>query len=427
MRVRVREYRPEDLGQVLQLWESGTELSPSADWLALDQAVDLISAEQGLAFVAEADGEIVGVALGLASAIVAWVYRLSLRRARPDEAEIAVRLLERLEQRLAEGSARKVVAVVREGTGIEDHLARRGYVATGGLLFFERELASLVAPADALVEVGGRIIGSGLWDDLKGMDEPKEIIERHVILPLAEPELALRHGVAPPRAVVLFGPPGTGKTTFAKGIASRLGWPFIEIQPAELAGEGPERQAKLLADVLERVLSLPSAVVFVDEVEDIASIRHAERRVGPSVTNEFLKQIPRLREARHHLLVCATNQVSSLDPAFLRPGRFDYILPVGPPDAEARGAIWRRYIDEITDEEIALDALVQASELFTPADIEFAARKAAQQAFEREHFKDVRHRAATADFLTAIRSTRPTLSAEALEAFAEDTRRFARF
>lgn len=104
------------------------------------------------------------------------------------------------------------------------------------------------------------------------------------------------------------------------------------------------------------ILALPSAVVFVDEVEDLASIRHEERRASPSVTNEFLKQIPRFREEPHHLLVCATNWVSRLDPAFLRPGRFDYVLPVGPPNAEARTAIWERYVAEITDEPIDITA-----------------------------------------------------------------------
>ena len=116
-----------------------------------------------------------------------------------------------------------------------------------------------------------------------------------------------------------------------------------------MAEEGADRTATLLAAAFDRILELSAAVVFVDEVEDLASDRHAERRVSPSVTNEFLKQIPRLREAPEHLLVCATNWVGRLDPAFLRPGRFDYVLPVGPPDPAARQAIWGRYCEEITD------------------------------------------------------------------------------
>jgi len=148
--------------------------------------------------------------------------------------------------------------------------------------------------------------------------------------------------------------------------------------------------------------------------------------VSPSVTNEFLKQIPRLREAPHHLLVCATNWVSRLDGAFVRPGRFDYVLPVGPPDPAAREAIWSRYVDEITDEQVDAGALVAASELFTPADIEFSARKAAQLAFEREHFDGAGSRATTEDFLAAIRATKPSLTPEIVADFEEDTKRFAR-
>jgi transitional endoplasmic reticulum ATPase len=122
----------------------------------------------------------------------------------------------------------------------------------------------------------------------------------------------------------------------------------------------------------------------------------------------------------------ATNEVGRLDPAFLRPGRFDYVLPVGPPDAEARRSIWERYVDEITDQEVVLGRVVEASELFTPAAIEFAARKAAQRAFEREHFEGVPHRAVTEDFLGAIAQTKPTLTEEMVRTFEEDARRFAR-
>ena len=168
-------------------------------------------------------------------------------------------------------------------------------------------------------------------------------------------------------------------------------------------------------------------MVFVDEVEDLAAARTEQRKVSPSVTNEFLKQIPRMRELPEHLLVCATNWVSRLDAAFLRPGRFDYVLPVGPPDAEARRAIWSRYVEEITDVDFQLDALVASSDLFTPADIEFAARKAAQHAFEREHFEGATHRATEDDFLSSIRSTRPSLTQEILRAFEQDVERFARY
>lgn len=426
MRAAIRDYRPEDLARVLDLWQRSGLLPVGADGLTLDQAVDLMGSGAAVTLVAELEGDVVGVAIGTAASVVGWIYRVTIAPELGD-AQVTDQLLERLEGALAERGARKLSTVVAVRDAIVEQLEGRGFRLVERLRYLERLIPATVPVRAALVEVGGRMIDPGLWGELKGLEHWKEIIERRVILPLAEPDLAARHAVSPPRAIVLFGPPGTGKTTFAKGIASRLAWPFVEIQPAELAGEGAEREAGLLAEAFDRVRELSSAVVFVDEVEDLASIRHEQRRASPSVTNEFLKQIPRIREAPEHLLVCATNWVRRLDPAFLRPGRFDYVLPVGPPDREAREAIWRRYVGEITDQPVDLDRLVEASDLFTPADIEFAARKAAQRAFEREHFDQVQGRAVTEDFLAAIAETRPSLSTEVVESFQEDTRNFARY
>jgi transitional endoplasmic reticulum ATPase len=422
MNVRIRPYEHEDLGRVLQLWERHDGRAGS---LTTDQAVDLLQSRPAVTLVAEVEGELVGMALGSTSAAIGWIHRVSVEP--PYEGEVAEPLMEDLEAHLAEAGARKLQAIVVDQEPAREYLERRDFRRVDGTLYLERPVSPVSEVPSGLVEVFGRMIQPGLWDEMKGLDEAKEIIERRVILPLAEPELAARHAVAPPKAIVLFGPPGTGKTTFAKGIASHLAWPFVEIQPSELAGEGAEHQARLLAETIDRILELDAAVVFVDEVEDIASVRHEQRRVSPSVTNEFLKQIPRLREVRQHLLVCATNWVDRLDPAFLRPGRFDYVLPVGPPDEETRAAIWSRYTDEITDEQIDIEALVEASEMFTPADIEFAARKAAQRAFEREHFEGATHRARTEDFSRAIKQVRPTLTSEMLEAFDSARRSHARF
>lgn len=421
MRAAVRAYRPEDLSAVLALWEAAGCIPRGPDGLSVDEAVALIGSESAVTLVGEADGRIVGMVVSTVSAPMAWIHRLVSVGA--DDLEVADQLLEHAEAEFAERGARKVAAVMTAGRAA---LERRGYAASPDVTYVQRQLPPVPAAPPALARLGGRIVGPGLWQELQGLEAAKELIERRVILPLAEPELAARHAVAPPKAIVLFGPPGTGKTTFAKGIASRLGWPFVEIEPSRLGGQGADPEAELLADTFDALLELASVVAFIDEVEDIASMRQEDRRVSPSLTNELLRQMPRIRDAREHLLVCATNWVSRLDPAFLRPGRFDYVLAVGPPDDEARAAIWRRYVHEITDEDVDIPALVAATELFTPADIEFAARKAAQHAFEREHFDRVGTRATTSDFLGAIAQTRPTLAREMVEAFEEDRRRFAR-
>ncbi|WP_264001564.1 AAA family ATPase, partial [Mycolicibacterium gadium] len=115
-------------------------------------------------------------------------------------------------------------------------------------------------------------------------------------------------------------------------------------------------------------------VLFIDEVEEIATARSGATTAELGVTNELLKLIPAFRQKDNRLLVCATNAVHSLDSAFLRPGRFDYVIPVGPPDQPARRAVWQRYLGKALVH-VDVDRLVGASEFFTPADIEFAARK----------------------------------------------------
>jgi transitional endoplasmic reticulum ATPase len=421
MAVLIRPHRAHDLAGVIELLQGSAMLGTARQ--DLQEAIDLISSDEAVVLVAEADGHLVGAAVGLISGTTGWIAGLgaSSDQDRTDP------LLDRMEAELSERGVHKIAVLVTPGHAVRESLEERGYRVVENAVYLEREIPPTVLGPTALADLGGITIDRHLWDLLKGMDQAKEIIERRVILPLSEPELAERHAVQPPKAVVLFGPPGTGKTTFAKGISSRLEWPFIEIQPSELSADKPEQEARALAQILDRILELPAAVVFVDEVEDLASMRHDQRKVSPRVTNEFLKQIPRFRQASHHLLACATNSIGALDPAFLRPGRFDYILPVGPPDAEARKAIWGRYVGEITDQQVDIDALVEASEFFTPADIEFAAHKAAQRAFEQEHFEGSRERATTEDFLAAIRETKPTLSEEVIASFEKDVERFSRY
>jgi SpoVK/Ycf46/Vps4 family AAA+-type ATPase len=270
-------------------------------------------------------------------------------------------------------------------------------------------------------------VRAGAWDQLGGMVREKELIERRVILPLAQPELAERLGLVPPRAIVLFGPPGTGKTSFAKGAASRLGWPFVELFPSRLAGESPAGLAAALREAFSLVAELDHVVLFIDEVEEIAGARQPRSvSAAQGVTNEMLKLIPPFREQDGRLLICATNSVRALDGAFLRHGRFDYVIPVGPPDPAARGAIWDRYLTTIPHAQLDMAVIVEESRLFTPADIEFAARRTAQLAFERVLFEQGEEEVSTGDIVHAIGQTRRTLTPEIVAEFEQEIRDYAR-
>lgn len=172
--------------------------------------------------------------------------------------------------------------------------------------------------------------------------------------------------------------------------------------------------------------------MFIDEVEEIASHRGGE---PPSptqgVTNELLKIIPAFREKPGRLLICATNFIRALDQAFLRHGRFDYVIPIGLPDTAARRAIWERYVPESVSDSVDVSALVEQTSGYSPADIEFAARRASQVALERavaaRNSGDVVPLGPTTDdFLASVASTRTTVSSEVEREFEEDISAIAR-
>lgn len=222
---------------------------------------------------------------------------------------------------------------------------------------------------------------------------------------------------------MLFGPPGTGKSTFAHAIASRLGWPFLELFPARLAAE--YGLASGLNRRFDEIARLDHVLVFIDEVEEIAGTRSGADATAVGVVNELLKAIVRFRGQDGRLLVCATNDVTTLDSAFLRHGRFDYVLPIGPPDDRARTALWESYLAR-AGAQADSTALASASEGFTPADIAHVARTVSQVQFERTFDTGARARPTTEDYLRTIRGTRPTVSAAMAQEFAHQTEEFAR-
>ncbi|MEU6771097.1 bifunctional GNAT family N-acetyltransferase/ATP-binding protein [Streptomyces sp. NPDC046759] len=419
----LRDYRDDDLDQAIQIWDQ----SRRADEDRVFPVSEVMAAAKAgqTAVVAVVGEELVGMAVAQAHGKRGWILLVALA-SRWRERGIGSALLAELERRLRAQGVRHISALLPAGAAGTKALENSGYRCRDGLTYFEKLEPPGTANADVLQALGGRMLPEGLWDAMAGMEREKQVVERRVVLPLTEPALADRYGVAPPKAVILFGPPGTGKTSFARAVASWLGWPFVELFPSRLAADTSEGLAAALREAFADLAELDSVLLFIDEVEEIAAVRSGKAvDPGHGVTNELLKLIPGFREHDARLLVCATNSVRSLDPAFLRPGRFDHVIPIGPPDPTARAAIWARYL-RAADAKVDLAQLVEASELFTPADIEFAARKGAQAAFERAVTERSGRPATTDDYMTAIADTRPTLTAQAIKEFAEDIEKYSR-
>ena len=403
---RIRDFHDDDLDAAVRLWDDPTTAGAAAAF-GLSELIAAIRAHEP-AVVAVVGDEVVGSAVAMVDRDHAWVMRISLAREWRKRG-IGSSLLTELEQRLVAIGVHRISCLLLSDTEVGAvALEHSGYTARHGLVLFEKTGSLATADVGILGQLGGRMLKPGLWDQLGGMVHEKELIERRVILPLANPELSDRLGLEPPRGIVLFGPPGTGKTTFAKGVASRLGWPFVELFPSRLAGESAAGLAAALREAFALVGELDNVVLFIDEVEEIAGMRELRSpSASHGVTNEMLKLIPAFREREGRLLVCATNSVRALDAAFLRHGRFDYVIPVGPPDEAARRAIWGRYLEAIPHRDLDVDAIVSRSKLLTPADIEFAARRTAQMVFEQALFHDGTEEATTATVLDVDRDDPP--------------------
>jgi transitional endoplasmic reticulum ATPase len=422
---RVRDFHADDLDAAIRLWDDPAA-SGGAPVFGLSDLIAAVRSHQP-AVVAVVAEDLVGTAVATVATDRAWVMRISLAPAWRHRG-IGSAMLGELERRLVAAGAHRIQCLLAgEGDLGALALEHAGYTAHRGMVFYERVEPVRPASAGVLGQLGGFMVRAGAWDQLGGMVKEKELIERRVILPLAQPQLAERLGLVPPRAIVLFGPPGTGKTTFAKGVASRLGWPFVELFPSRLAGDSAAGLAAALREAFSLVAELDKVVLFIDEVEEIAGSRQPRTvSAAQGVTNEMLKLIPPFRDQEERLLICATNSVRALDSAFLRHGRFDYVIPVGPPDVAAREAIWDRYLAAIPHGDLDMAAIVEASGLFTPADIEFATRRTAQLVFERVMFDHGGEQAATADIVHAIGQTRRTLTKELVTEFEQDINDYAR-
>lgn len=264
---------------------------------------------------------------------------------------------------------------------------------------------------EVISSFGGELLPEGLWDLAAGMTREKDLIESRIVEPLASPGLSQRIGLRPPATAMLFGPPGTGKTTFARAIASRLSWPFIELLPSKMSG-GDRSLAGELREAFLEIGVLDNVVLFIDEFDELVPARDV-RPGSAGVVNELLKSIPEFRARPGRLLVCATNFVDAIDPAVLRPGRFDLLIGIGPPDLEALTALWAQAIAKLDlDGDVDPVELAQRSSGFTPGDIDLAAQRAAAVVFGRSRSGEGSERVSRADLEAALKRTRASISPE---------------
>jgi transitional endoplasmic reticulum ATPase len=240
------------------------------------------------------------------------------------------------------------------------------------------------------------------WDDIGGLDHVKQELREIVEWPMQHADLFHRAGVRPPRGVLLQGPPGTGKTLLVKAVARQSGANFISIKGPELLSKYVGESEKGLRDVFRKARQASPCIVFFDEIDAIAPRRggSGDAHVTERVVAQLLSEMDGVEDLRGVLVLGATNRVDAVDPALLRPGRFDRVIAIGPPGEDDRLAILRVHgRRHPLANDVNLSEYARCTDGFTGAQLENLLREAAMAAV-REHVAHSRGAAAVFEIET---------------------------
>ena len=229
------------------------------------------------------------------------------------------------------------------------------------------------------------------WDDVGGLDELKEEIREAVEWPLNYPDVFERMDATPPRGVLLHGPPGTGKTLIAKALAGEIDSNFISIKGPEMLNAYVGESEKAVRDIFKKARQAAPCVLFFDEIDSIAPARSgggggAGSQVTDNMVAQMLTEMDGMEEMRDVFVVGATNRLDILDPALLRPGRFDRSVLVPLPDAEARAAILRIHTKKKPIGDIDYDKLAARTKGLSGAELRAVVSTATMNVM-RDHVK----------------------------------------
>ena len=263
------------------------------------------------------------------------------------------------------------------------------------------------------------------WEDVGGLEEVKEALREAVEWPLKNPEVFTRMGIKPPKGILLHGPPGCGKTLLARAVATESEANFISVRGPEIFSKWVGESEKAVREIFRKARMAAPSIIFFDEFDALVPRRGmgiADSRVTERVISQILTEMDGLITLQNVLVIAATNRPDIIDPAVLRPGRFDRIIYVPPPDEEARLKILQIHTRGMPlAGDVDLADLARRTAGYSGADLEALCREAALNALRR----DINSKEVTLeDFTRAMKEIVPSITPEMEKWYREVSQRF---
>lgn len=264
------------------------------------------------------------------------------------------------------------------------------------------------------------------WSSVGGLDKVISEIREAIEWPLKQREAFKRIGVKPPRGILLFGPPGCGKTLLAKAVVTESEANFISVKGPEILSKWVGESEKAIREVFRKARLAAPTIVFFDEIDSLTPIRgmSSDSNVTERVISQLLTELDGLQELKDILVIAATNRPDIVDPALLRPGRFDRLIFVHPPSQAGLEEIFKIYTKNMPlSNDVDVKVLAAQSEGFVGSDVEALCREAGMAAL-RQDFNIAK--VSMKHFKKAIKKIHPTVTPEVQKYYEQISEKFKR-
>ena len=257
------------------------------------------------------------------------------------------------------------------------------------------------------------------WQDIGGLEPVKQLLVEAVEWPLRYAESFRRIGIDAPKGILLYGPPGTGKTMLAKAVANESEANFITVKGSALLSKWYGESEKRVEEIFRKARQVSPSIIFLDELDALVPVRGGgagEPHVTERVVNQLLSEMDGLEELHGVVVIGATNRPDIIDPALLRPGRFDELIMAPVPDKESRHKIFQVHLKKVPlAEDIDLDDLIGQTENYTGADIAAVVRKAGRLALREDMAAD---KIGQKHFQAALEEIGPSVTPETMKYYS---------